>query len=451
MFKVLKNRYSLLDQRTKLYNKNAILMLLIRGVAILISFFYIPLFLGSLNIIDYGIFLTLTSVINWLGLMDVGLSNGLRNRLTEAISNNKIELAKGLVSTAYFAIFIYILTIFIIFITLSNFIDWSVVLNTEVERENEMHNLALIIFLSFCLNFLFGIINTIFLSLQLPYFKSVINLISQILAFITVYIMVTKYDIKDLVIIATTVSFLPILVLILSSIVLFMSKFKNISPSISFIKFSLIKNIMGIGVNFFIIQVITIIIYQTNNLILMHTAGNESVVTLSIGLRYLESIGIIFTILVTPVWSASTEAFANSDYLWIKRTIKKLEKVAIGVAIIGLLLISIQKYFFAIWLGENNIDISIYNLLLILIYITARNFYQIYGYPINGSGRIRAQLIITLVVAIIYIPLTYSFGIVFGLNGILSIMAIAQIINVVWSKYQINLILNENAKGIWNK
>ena len=450
MFKKINNRFNLLDERTKLYNKNAIYMLLMRGVTILISFFYVPLFLGSLDLSDYGIFITLTSVIGWFALLDIGLSNGLRNRLAEAISNNKVELGKRLISTAYFAIFLYVLFIFIIFITFSNF-DWSLVLNTEMERRNEMHILALIVFFTFCLNFIIGIINTIFLSIQLPYYKDVINLISQVLSFLIIYIMVTHYAVIDLVTIASTVSFTPIIVLLLASVFLFKTKLKNISPSFKFIDLSLIKYIMGIGINFFIIQIITIIIYQTNHFILMHTVGNESVVMFSIGLKYLESIGIIFTILVTPIWSASTEAFVKKDYLWIKKTIKKLEKVAIGVSIIGLLMISIQKYFFEIWLKENNIYIPNSSLFLILIFITARNFYQVYGYPINGSGKIKAQLLITVAVAVIYIPLTYSFGVHFGFNGVLSIMCLAQIINVVWSKYQIQLILNESANGIWNK
>jgi O-antigen/teichoic acid export membrane protein len=440
-----------IDKRTINYNKNIVLMLLFKVISILISFFYVPLYLKAFNLDDYGLFLTLTSIIGWFALLDVGLSNGLRNLLTKALAEKDYNYAKALVSTTYAAVFFYTMAIFTLFFIISQFIDWTVVLNVSHDRNNELKLVSTIVFGSFCLNFFFGVINTILFSLQLPFYQSLFSLISQILTFFSVFILVNFLNYSDLITVSSFVSFIPPLVLFICSIILFNKKFAHFKPSLRKINFSLIKDIMNLGLKFFVIQIITLIIFQSNNLIISHTAGNDSVVVYSIALRYIESTGIIFTIFIMPIWSASTDALIRHDYDWIKKTIKNVKLVATIIFIVGCFLILISDFVFSHWLGVNNVKISILNLVLVLLFITFRNYYQCYGYVVNGSGKIKAQLFITMAVAVLYIPIAYYLGNVFGLNGVLIVLVASQFINVLWSRYQYNLIINNKVKGFWNE
>ena len=61
--------------------KNTIAMLIIRGLSIFISLLFAPIMLHHVNRADYGVLMTLTSLVSWVGLMDVGLGNGLRNKI----------------------------------------------------------------------------------------------------------------------------------------------------------------------------------------------------------------------------------------------------------------------------------------------------------------------------------------------------------------------------------
>lgn len=66
--------------------KNTAAMMLLKGASILISLMTAPIMLHHVNRADYGVLLTLTSIVGWVGMMDVGLGNGLRNKLPEMLA-----------------------------------------------------------------------------------------------------------------------------------------------------------------------------------------------------------------------------------------------------------------------------------------------------------------------------------------------------------------------------
>ena len=426
------------------------LMIGVRALSLLISVLYVPLLLRSFDMSDYGVFLTLTSIVGWFVLLDVGLSTGLRNQLTVSVANNDFRSAKSMVSTAYVAIFFYTIIISIVFYIISQNVNWSRVLNVPPERHTEMYNLAMIVFGAFCLNFYFGVINTIVSALQVPFYTSVFSLIGQMVSFLIVYLLVNYFSVSSLLVVSSVVLYVPIFVLFFSSIYLFNTKFKNLSPSFSDFNRSYVNQLMNVGLKFFAIQIVTLVVFQTNHFILLHTVGSEAVVQFSLGSRFFEVISVVFTIIVTPVWSASRDAFVKGDYEWIKLTNRRLIYTSTVVTCIGIIMWLLSKWIFKVWLGVNNVDISFISLGLILCFIVLRNYYQCFGYIINGTNLIKAQLLITSVVAICYIPFTYIAGTKFGTNGVIFVLCVSQLINVAWSRYQLKKILTHQAKGIWN-
>ena len=50
--------------------------------------------INNLGDTDYGIYITLFSVINWVFILDLGVGKGMRNLLTELIEKNNFTKAK---------------------------------------------------------------------------------------------------------------------------------------------------------------------------------------------------------------------------------------------------------------------------------------------------------------------------------------------------------------------
>ena len=111
--------------RTQKAQKNILGMLLIKICNIIINLAYVPLLINSLNQDRYGIWLTITTIVSWIAFFDIGLGNGLRNKLAESIACKDEINARKYVSTTYGAMGILCFLFFIIEACIVPFCNWN--------------------------------------------------------------------------------------------------------------------------------------------------------------------------------------------------------------------------------------------------------------------------------------------------------------------------------------
>ena len=439
------------DSRSKKMYKNTVAMIGIRGVSMILTLISAPIMLNHVDRADYGVLLTLTSIVGWVGYMDVGLGNGLRNKLPEFLAKGDFHSAKKIVSSCYVTLAIYVALIIVIFLMVSPFVDWLGVLNSPTSDAGEIRGLTNVVFIAFCIQFLFGLINSILFAYQMPAFQSLFTFVGQFIALIALVIQVYVFDVTSVLQIGAVNSMIPPLVLFLGSIGLFRTKLKEIAPSFKLFEFKSVGSILSLGLKFFVLQMITIVLFQANSIIIARVVSPEAVVEYNLAFKYVSLLTMIFTIVITPVWSATTDAYVRKDFAWINKTISLSRKVCIASIFIGVLMVLASKFVYGIWLGKGTIDINYSTTSLILLYISFEMLYKVYGTIINGTGKVFAQIILTGVIAIIYIPLAILLGKLFGLSGVLIANAIVFALNYLWSKVQCNKLISQTATGIWNK
>ena len=110
------------NTRTKLAIKNIIGSLFVKGGSILISLLIVPLTINYVSTEKYGIWLTLSSIIAWFSFFDIGLGNGLKNKLAHAIANEDHNLAKIYISTTYAILAILVAIFILVFFVFNHFI-----------------------------------------------------------------------------------------------------------------------------------------------------------------------------------------------------------------------------------------------------------------------------------------------------------------------------------------
>ena len=434
----------------KMY-KNTAAMIGIRGISMILTLISAPIMLHHVDRADYGVLLTLTSIVGWVGYMDIGLGNGLRNRLPEFIANNDFNSAKKIVSSCYATLAIYVALIITVFLIISPFVDWLEVLNSPTSDAREIRELTNVVFIAFCIQFLLGLLNSILFAYQMPAFQSLFTLAGQALALIALIMQVFVFNITSVLQIGAVNSIIPPLVLFCGSIGLFRTKLRKIAPSLRYVDLKSVGGILGLGMKFFVLQMITIVLFQANSIIIARVVNPEAVVEYNLAFKYVSLLTMIFTIVITPVWSATTDAYIRNDFTWIKKTISFSQKVCIISIIIGILMLFVSKFIYGIWLGKDAIDISYSTTGLILLYISFEMLYKVYGTIINGTGKVFAQMILTGIIAIIYIPLALLLGSSWGLSGVLIANVIVFAVNYIWAKMQCNKLINQTATGIWNK
>ena len=94
--------------RRNILFKNVSLSLVFKIINMGVAFLTIPILLEYLDKEQYGIWATLFSLVNIIFFIDGGIGNGLKTKLSEAISKNQITEARQYISTAYFSILIKI-------------------------------------------------------------------------------------------------------------------------------------------------------------------------------------------------------------------------------------------------------------------------------------------------------------------------------------------------------
>lgn len=358
------------DSRSKKMYKNTVAMIGIRGVSMILTLISAPIMLHHVDRADYGVLLTLTSIVGWVGYMDVGLGNGLRNKLPEFLAKGDFHSAKKIVSSCYVTLTIYVALIIVIFLMVSPFVDWLGVLNSPTSDAGEIRGLTNVVFIAFCIQFLFGLINSILFAYQMPAFQSLFTFVGQFIALIALVIQVYVFDVTSVLQIGAVNSMIPPLVLFLGSIGLFRTKLEEIAPSFKLFEFKSVGSILSLGLKFFVLQMITIVLFQANSIIIARVVSPEAVVEYNLAFKYVSLLTMIFTIVITPVWSATTDAYVRKDFAWINKTISLSRKVCIASIFIGVLMVLASKFVYGIWLGKGTIDINYSTTSLILLYIS---------------------------------------------------------------------------------
>jgi len=424
---------------------------LYKGGSILISFFFIPLSIRYLGSEGYGIWLTLFSFIAWFNFFDFGLGHGLRNYLTKTLAAENFSLAKRYVSTAYNCIFIFSIILIVIFFFLFDYINWQSIFKVPDYEMSNFLVLIKIVISTFFLNLGLKLVNIIFFASLKPSIPGFIAFINNFITF-SIITFLLFIDIKSLVYYGTTIVLVQSIILLTINIIIFSNKYNHLKPDLFYIDKQLARNIFGLGGKFFLIQIAAIVLYSSDNMIITHLFSPEDVTTYNVAYKYFGIITMIATLFLAPMWSAITDANEVGDFLWIRRNIKKAIFLVTGFSFLAIIMFFFASIVYKIWVGNKIIipELLSFNMML---YVISSIYLQIFSMYLNGVGKIKVQLTIGVLMAIINIPLSIYLSkyINLGLSGIIMATLICNLIPLLTFIIQYNKIISNKAKGIWNE
>ena len=355
------------SKRSKDAIGNIILSLAAKAVSIISSLLIVPLTISYVNPTQYGIWLTLSSIVGWISFFDLGLGNGFRNKFTEAVADNNFILAKQYVSTTYFSLICIVTLLWLIMLFGNHFLSWPQILKVESIYTEELRIVFAIVGTFFCINMVVQVFSTLLTADQKVGFASIINGAGSLISLAVIYIL-TKYTTGSLTSLALYYSGIPCLVTLIISIIAFsFSSYKRYAPNIKEVRLTLIKDILGLGIRFFLISVSLLLIFQMINIILSRELGPVAVTQYNITNKYFNILHMIMTIIIVPFWSLFTDARVKNDYAWMRNIVKKLEICWIIELIVGLILLAVSQIFFKIWIGDK-VEVSFLLSISMLLY-----------------------------------------------------------------------------------
>ena len=431
--------------------RNILASFVIKGCSIAISLILVPLALNYVNSSQYGIWLTLSSMVAWMSFFDIGFTQGLRNKYAEAKAKGDLTLARTYISTTYYYIGIIFLIIWIILLLGNRFINWASLLNVPQQQEREISTLAIIVFSYFCFQFVFRIITTILTADQKPAKASLLDMLGQLIALMLIYIL-TKTTHGSLIYLGLAFTVAPTIVLIVANIIFFKTKYRDLVPSVKLAKKEYARDIMTLGLKFFVLQIASIVQYQTASFLIAHYFDTTQVTAYNIAYKYFSVLQMVFVIALSPLWSGTTDAYNCGDIDWIKKVVKKYLLLLIPFIMMGTIMLVFAGPVYDFWLGKDVVNVSFSISLLCFLFFSTSMLANIFVAVINGLGALKIQFISSIVTSIVYLLVSFVLIRKFhlGVESILFASLISNVYGYIIAPLQYyKIFVHKSKKGIW--
>lgn len=404
-----------IDASEKNINKNIALGLVYKPVSMILSYLYIPVVLAYLGDEKYGVWATVLSVLSWIALFDIGIGNGLRNKLAENFKDYDSLKTRKYVSSAYIMLTAIVMTLMIATVIVFSFVNWKSFFKVEANFEDNLTVVMNISVICMCVSFVMSICKSVYLALQKNHITNLMGLIQQGLMLASVIFLKNCTD-GNLVFVAIAYGISNLVVELLFTLKLFKIN-KDFIPKLKYFSRDEAKATTGLGIQFFIIQIASMILYATDNIIITQICGPAQVTPYTTANKLFSMITAVFSIMIAPYWSAITVRKSEGDIAGIKKAKKKMLCLW-GMAVAGCILLAvIFKPVVRIWLQR---DMTFQNGLipLMAVYAIVYAWNAVYSQIGNGLSLMRVSVIIAIVQSLVNVIASVLFGAVLGMESV---------------------------------
>ncbi|MGD6831876.1 hypothetical protein ACQCT5_06915 [Sutcliffiella halmapala] len=406
----IKSKISKAGTNSKELIRNITGSFLIKGLAMIVSLFTMPAYMSYFtDQAVLGIWFTLISMLNWILSFDLGIGNGLRNKLVKPLVEKDDEKVKKYISSAYIILGIISGGLTIVGYICIGLLNWNNIMkiSPDILTNSTLILAVRFLFIGIMLQFFLRIIVSILYALQKTVLPSILTLITtlSILTFMMIY---KGSDMSNNIIILSIVNILAVNIpLLATTVVLFITKLRKSIPSYkSFVK-NYAYNIMKLGGVFFWIQIMFMVITSTNPILITQFYGPENVVEYLIYYKLFYLFVTLFSLITNPIWSAVSKAYAENNFTWLKKVYKYLNLVLIVGIFACLILTVFLQVVVNLWLGSNSITVSYSFGMVFAIHSGVMMYILAITSIANGVGNLKPQLICYTIAAVLKIPLIY--------------------------------------------
>lgn len=401
------------DENTRNVVVNIINSFGVKALSMIIILFTTPAYMHYFsNAEELGIWFTIISVLVWILNFDFGIGNGLRNKLVEALVARDTEKVKKYISSAYFFLIIMSCIVFLAILLVSKLISWNFVFNipASVLDAGTLNKAMVVLLSSILFQFVFQLINSILYSLQKSFVPSLLNFLTNLLMLLFVLVSNAIHHNNDIVQLAFAYMISVNVPLFITTVIVFNTYLKSAVPSIRYCRRSYAFQILKVGGAFLWLQLMSLLLNNTNSYLISIFIGNAPVVEFQIYSRIFVLFGTFMSLITAPIWSAVTKVQAENNYVWMKKLYDKLIYIAIGAIIAEFLLMIPLQLIFNIWLQDKSIQVNYFYAAIFATSGSLMIWSSIITCFSNGLCELRIQTIFLTVGAILNIPMAYLFA-----------------------------------------
>ncbi|MDC3246279.1 oligosaccharide flippase family protein [Flavobacteriaceae bacterium] len=382
-----------------------------------INLITVPLTVNYLGAERYGLWMVISSIMALMSFADLGLGNGLLNAISKSHGRDNIKEAQTAVSSTFYILLLISLLLLTIFLIIYPLVSWHVIFNAQSGLAIEESGPTMVVLvITFLINMPLGVVQRIQDGYQEGFKFQIWLIVGSIISLVGLLICI--YLETGLPWLVLAFSSGQLIATMLNGMFLFGKQRKELWPYFKYFNFNSGKNLIRVGLVFFILGILTLLSNASDGIILAHTNGPEAVAGYEI-VKKLFMFSMFTAFLITPLWPAFGEALERGDVKWAKKTLKKVLKLSIISSIIFTLpFLIFGKQIIVIWIGDEYIP-SWSLLIGFYIYIILNNYIGVMSTLINSSHLVKKLIFPMVLTALTAIILKIILSLNFGVSGII--------------------------------
>ena len=435
--------------RTSLLIKNVIVSFFIKGWSAIVVLLMVPLTLDCLGAYQNGVWLTISSLLVWIDQMDIGLGNGLRNRLAMFQARGESDEAQKIVSSTMAMLVCIIIPLFLVFSATIWLGNIYVFLNVDPNSIPELQTALQCAVTLVCITFVLKFIGNVYMGMQLPAVSNLLMALGQTIALIATWLLFLNHHATFYNIVAVNTA-APMLVYLSAYPITFYWKYPLLRPRVKSVNLRTAVQLGNLGLKFFWLQIAAIIQFMTANILISHFFTPEMVTPYQVAYRYLSLLMVFFSIVCMPFWNATTDAYERHDTTWIEQASRKMNLLTALIFVAASVMTLVSPWVYDIWVGDK-CTVPFGMTCMMALYICLLILSMRYSYFLNGIGALRLQMYMT-VSAVIFIPLAWIISkTTSSIIWFMAVMCICNLPGIIVNIIQFNKILKGTATGIWRE
>lgn len=387
-----------------------------RGISFVTSILTVRWTLHYLGTERYGMWVTISSFLLLLNFADLGLGNGLTNVVAEGAGREDRVAIQRAVSSAFWMLIAVASLLLCAGAAAYPFLHAERLLNVHSALAVREAGPALaMFFVCFVANLPLGAVSGAQMGLQRAYVSSLWSMTASAGSLLALWIAI-KAGVGLPGLILALIG--PGLVFsALNGVTLFGISHPDLRPTVDAFSSKTAKRLMQIGLMYFILQTSLSVALQTDNIVIAQLLGASSVAAYAVPARMFAIVGGVLSLASTAMWPAYAEAFARSEWAWIRRGFARVLTGTVGIAIAAsCALVFVGNRILNLWVGPQ-LHASSVLLITLALQTVILGYINPISVMLNGVSRFRVQVILSIIMAPLNLGASILFVKLYGIVG----------------------------------
>ncbi len=320
-------------QRSSERNRRAVASsiagLALRGSSFVVVLISVPLTLGLLGPVRFGMWMTIASVVALLGATDLGIGNGVLNSIARAYGQGDRAAARRYLASGFVALAGIALALGALFVAAYPRVPWAAVYNVAGDSlaASEAGPASAAFVATFLVGLPLSLVGQVRAAYQEGFVQSIFAGLGNVLTIVLLLVAVGARASLPFLVLAMASG--PLVAALVNLIVLIRLQRPWLAPRRADVTADALRSVVGIGMAFMVLQIAYSVGFSIDPLVVAHVVGPAAVAEYSVVYRLFSTPAALAFIVVLPLWPAYREAILRHDIAWVRLTLRRSLRITI--------------------------------------------------------------------------------------------------------------------------